>query len=80
MKAIHAILDLDCSVRIVDIGANPIDGTPPYPPLLMAGRAQVVGFEPNLAALAELNSKKGFSETYLPHAVGDGQRHTLHVC
>jgi FkbM family methyltransferase len=67
-------------VKVVDIGANPIDGTPPYEALLRAGNAEVVGFEPNRDALAKLEARKGPLETYLPHAVGDGGRHTLHLC
>ncbi|WP_052012808.1 FkbM family methyltransferase [Asticcacaulis sp. AC460] len=67
-------------IRIVDIGASPIDGDPPYAPLLAMGRAQVTGFEPDAAALAALNLKRGPAETYLPHAVGDGGRHILHIC
>lgn len=66
--------------RIVDIGANPIDGDPPYQPMLQAGLCTVTGFEPQRAALAELQRRKGPLETYLPHAVGDGGTHTLHIC
>jgi FkbM family methyltransferase len=70
------------AVRIkgVVVGANPIDGTPPYRDLLLAGDADVVGFEPNREALAKLNAAKGPNETYLRYAVGDGGRHTLHYC
>lgn len=64
---------------IVDIGANPIDGAPPYQAMLQAGLCTVTGFEPQLGALAELQSKKGPNETYLPYAVGDGERHTLRI-
>jgi FkbM family methyltransferase len=67
-------------VKIVDVGANPIDGEPSYGAMLRAGAAQVVGFEPNPEALAALERRKGPNETYLPHAVGDGGRHTLHYC
>lgn len=66
--------------RIVDIGANPIDGDPPYQPMLQAGLCTVTGFEPQREALAELQRRKGPLETYLPHAVGDGGTHTLHIC
>jgi hypothetical protein len=31
---------------IVDIGANPIDGDPPYKPMLQKGLCRVTGFEP----------------------------------
>jgi FkbM family methyltransferase len=67
-------------MKIVDIGANPIDGPAPYAALLEGGNAQVIGFEPNRDALAKLYERKGPRETYLPHAVGDGSRHRLHVC
>jgi FkbM family methyltransferase len=64
----------------VDIGANPIDGSPPYAGLLAAGLADVVGFEPNREALARLDAGKGLHKTYLPWAIGDGGGHTLHIC
>lgn len=67
-------------IKVVDIGANPIDGAPPYATLLRNGDADIVGFEPNRDALAKLNAAKGPHETYLPHAVGDGAKHTLHMC
>ncbi|MEO3473567.1 FkbM family methyltransferase [Roseomonas sp. CAU 1739] len=67
-------------VKVVDIGANPIDSDPPYAAMLRAGDAEVVGFEPNRAALAVLEQRKGPLECYFPHAVGDGARHVLHIC
>lgn len=67
-------------VKVVDIGANPIDSEPPYAGLLRAGEAEVVGFEPNRAALATLDARKGPLERYFPHAVGDGGTHVLHIC
>jgi FkbM family methyltransferase len=65
---------------IVDVGANPIDGEPPYKAMLAAGLCKVVGFEPQPAALARLNQAKGPHETYLPYALADGTERTLHVC
>ena len=67
-------------VEIVDIGANPIDGDPPYRPLLHGGWGRVTGFEPQRDALAELRRRAGPQERYLPHAIGDGHRHTLTLC
>lgn len=78
--SIHAIMGLHCPIKVVDIGANPIDDSPPYLTLLRRQQATVVGFEPNLTALAELEAKKGPLETYLPYAIGDGNTHTLHQC
>ena len=65
---------------IVDIGANPIDGDPPYKRMLEAGLCTVIGFEPQADALAALDRRKGPRERYLPYAIGDGREQTLHVC
>jgi FkbM family methyltransferase len=74
------LLSVGGLTHVVDIGANLIDGTPPYRPLLDARLCRVTGFEPQASALAELNLKKGPNETYLPYAVGDGKEHTLNLC
>lgn len=65
--------------HVVDVGANPIDGDPPYRDMLMAGLCRVTGFEPQPEALAELQRRKGPYETYLPDVLGDGGTHTLHI-
>src|SRR5438046_1187497 len=74
------ILGLKRRTAVVDIGANPVDGDPPYKQMLLDGLCDVIGFEPQIDALAQLNAKKGPHEKYLPHAVGDGQTCTLHIC
>jgi FkbM family methyltransferase len=66
--------------EIVDVGANPIDGEPPYVTMLAAGLCRVTGFEPQEQALLELQRNRGPDERYLPYAVGDGGRHTLNIC
>lgn len=66
--------------KIVDIGAYQIAGDPPYAPLMRAGNAELVGFEPNRDALAELCKMNIPKATYLPYAIGDGGEHTLHIC
>ncbi len=66
--------------EVVDVGANPIDGEPPYMPMLSAGLCRVTGFEPQEQALLELQQRKGPNEHYLPYAVGDGGTHTLKIC
>jgi FkbM family methyltransferase len=66
--------------EVVDIGANPIDGDPPYKAMLAAGLCRVTGFEPQEQALTALQKMKGTNERYLPYAVGDGKLHTLHIC
>lgn len=74
------ILRLQDPIRIVDIGANPIDGPAPYAPLLEAGLCRVIGFEPQAEALQRLLTTKSEHETYLPYAVGDGSTRPLHLC
>jgi hypothetical protein len=78
--SLSEILDQEPVVDVVDVGANPIDGDPPYKGLLASGMARVVGFEPNLDALKILNDSKGPNEIYLPHVIADGKRHALRFC
>ena len=66
--------------EIVDIGANPIDGDPPYKAMLGAGLCRVTGFEPQERALAELEARRGPNERYLPYVIADGNLHALHIC
>lgn len=80
LKALHAILQFNRSTQIIDIGANPIDGEPPYKELLGNGLCKVTGFEPQEEALAKLNKNKSTNENYLPYAVGDGSAKILNIC
>jgi FkbM family methyltransferase len=66
--------------HVVDVGANPIDGDPPYLDMLAQGLCCVTGFEPQADALADLNRRKGKLETYLPYVVGRGGAAELKVC
>jgi FkbM family methyltransferase len=67
---------------VVDIGANPLssDGAPPYKEMLHKRLCTLVGFEPQLEALARLNAQRSDLETYLPYAVGDGGKGILKLC
>ena len=68
-------------IDIVDVGANPLSGHKgPYQSLVDNGLASLVGFEPDPAAFDKLQAIKGPGETYVPSAVGDGQRHQLRIC
>jgi FkbM family methyltransferase len=79
-RSFAALTSINARIKVVDIGASPIDGMPPYAPLLRAGHADVIGFEPNASELTRLNRVRGQHETYLPHVIGDGARHTLYIC
>jgi FkbM family methyltransferase len=72
--------DIKGKINVVDIGANPIDGTPPYKGLLDRGYISLIGFEPQKEALKKLNIQKGPDEKYLPYAVGDGTGKILYLC
>jgi FkbM family methyltransferase len=78
--ALFDLLRPERLTAIVDVGANPIDGDPPYKRMLADGLCTVIGFEPQAEALAELERNKGPREHYLPYAIGDGRERTLHVC
>jgi len=66
--------------EIVDVGANPIDGDPPYKQMLAAGLCRITGFEPQELPLLKLQQRKGPNEHYLPYAIGDGRAHSLNIC
>lgn len=80
LRTLAGLLTDPDPVRIVDIGANPIDDRPQYATLLATGLGRVVGFEPQREALARLHELAGPQETYLPYAVGDGASHELRIC
>lgn len=72
--------EIEEMISVVDIGANPIDGEPPYFNLLKDNKVKVTGFEPQKEALEKLIQMKSENETYLPYAVGDGNEATLYIC
>lgn len=74
------LLRTDRLTAVVDIGANPIDGDPPYKGMLSKRLCNLVGFEPQSDALEKLQARKSDLETYLPYAMGDGRSGTLKVC
>ena len=53
--------------------------TEPWARLVQSGAAQLVGFEPNPAECEKLNAAAWPHTKYLPHALGDGGQHTLHI-
>lgn len=64
-------------IRILDIGAA-LNEAPPYKELVAAGRATILGFEPNVEECAQLNALYGASHHFLPFFVGDGRPATFH--
>jgi len=67
-------------LKLVDVGASPIDGEPAYAALHASGYAELVGFEPDEAQFARLQKLRLPRATFLPCALGDGGEHELRVC
>lgn len=53
------LLGAERLTAIVDIGANPTDGYPPYYHMLQSRLCTVIGFEPQPAEFAALMARKG---------------------
>jgi FkbM family methyltransferase len=68
----------DLQISILDIGASNNDAPPPYQPLVDAGKAKIIGFEPNEEECIKLNQEYGKPHQFFPHFVGDGQPATFH--
>ncbi len=67
------------AIRVVDVGANPIEGDPSYSILLGYGLAKVVGFEPNSEAHSKLVKQASPNETYYCKAIGGGGAQNLYL-
>jgi hypothetical protein len=59
---LYETLSFERKIEVVDIGANPIDGTPPYKKLLEMDFCNVTGFEPQSDELNKLNERKRKNE------------------
>ena len=65
-------------IKIVDVGAAWSDQPPPYAGLVAAGRAQLVGFEPDPPGCAALTRRFGPPHCFLPLFIGAGGAATFH--
>ncbi|MCW5624702.1 MAG: FkbM family methyltransferase [Burkholderiales bacterium] len=77
--AITTIVPQPPPITIIDVGAMDIGPPAIWQPLLDAGLATVIGFEPVAAECARLNAAQRAGQRYLPYALGDGRQRTLHV-
>lgn len=57
-KVLFDLLSPSRLTQVVDVGANPIDGDPPYKNMMGMGLCQVTGFEPQIDAYEELQRKR----------------------
>lgn len=67
----------DFLINILDIGAA-LNENPPYQSLIDAGRARIIGFEPNTQECEKLNHEYGAPHRFFPYFVSDGQPATFH--
>lgn len=74
MRHLYDLLQPERLTSVVDVGANPIDGSPPYSRMLEEGLCTVVGFDPQMSG----TPRQGV--TYLPNVVGSGRQSVLHTC
>jgi FkbM family methyltransferase len=66
-------------VKIIDVGAMDVGESEPWARLVQSGAAHLIGFEPNPAECEKLNAAAKPNTDYLPHALGDGGPHMLHI-
>lgn len=67
----------DFRLDILDVGAA-LNERPSYQGLVDAGRARLLGFEPNADECEKLNREYGEAHRFFPFFVGDGKPATFH--
>lgn len=67
----------DLRLTVLDVGAALVE-RPPYQSLVDAGRARILGFEPDAAECERLNRQFGAPHRFFPVFAGDGERATFH--
>lgn len=68
------------TIDVVDVGAMILEGQPAfYQPLVDAGIARIVGFEPVQAECDKLNARNIPNQKHLPYFVGDGTSRTFYL-
>jgi len=83
-KDFFHFLKLGKKVRCIDVGALSLgtETVDPWVELARSGCAELIGFEPVPEECERLNSMTSSLDNgirYLPHAIGDGGEHTLHI-
>lgn len=77
---ILALLPKKPTIRVVDVGAMALgEVKDDYQPLIDAGLADVIGFEPVEEEFAKLQANARPGRRYLPYAIGDGTKQIFHV-
>lgn len=77
MWSLLELLPSNFQIDILDVGAA-LNDKPPYQALVDAGRARIMGFEPNVVECERLNLAYGEPHRFFPHFIGDGKPATFH--
>ena len=77
MWSLLEILPPEDRITILDVGAA-LNEHPPYQPLVDAGRARIIGFEPDAQECETLRREFGEPHRFFPHFVGDGRPAVYH--
>jgi len=78
LEAVSRLLALEDRVRVADVGANTVEGDPPYQNLVQFGLCHVTGFEPQAETVA--SSTENPDCTFLPWALGNGEEIEFRRC
>lgn len=79
IRVLHGALRPKVLTVVVDVGANPFAGTPPYGTFRRSDCSQIIGFEPLKEALVALKNNARHNDTFLPYAVGSGGNRQLYL-
>lgn len=77
MWSLLELLPNNFQIDILDVGAA-LNDKPPYQALVDAGRARIMGFEPNVVECERLNRAYGEPHRFFPYFIGDGKPGTFH--
>lgn len=79
-KKLAEVLGFKDRIQVIDVGANPIDGKPPYHGIYSEDLANVIGFEPNPEAFSKLEAVKKPNDKFFKQAIGDGTVLKYNMC
>lgn len=74
MRHLCDLLQPERLTSVVDVGGNPIDGSPPYARMMEEGLCAVTVFDP------QMSNAPRQDVTYIPKVIGTASSATLHVC
>ncbi|MDI9406330.1 MAG: FkbM family methyltransferase [Chitinophagaceae bacterium] len=77
-KELHCALGFNRPICCIDIGATALGNPETWNLLTNEQITEVIGFEPNQDECEKLNKNKQSGQSFLPYAVGDGNKHVYY--